>query len=509
MASTYRRGESKRWTVCWQEPDGRRPTRAFPRRDQATAFEARCGLYESAWRAGLHVADADHPLASASSRRGAAGATIAELVADFEAHLRSRGNCRTYVQSQASAARRLLAAAGVAGLAELRAGRVGRRSLAEAIQVAAHDWLAAGRAPRTVNAAVKAARQFGTWLADHRGLAASPCRGLRTYAEQVDVRRVRRVFAEDELLRLIAAAEAGSMLGASRDTRPNERPRGRPRGDPGVSGPDRAMLYRVIAWTGVRRRAGLALAAEDFELSMAAGRTPTVTVRAATAKNKREKVQPLPPAAVPMLRAWLRGRAGPLFGGASAHSRPHLWLQRDLASARAAWLASLPEAERPAAAASDFLRYKDSRGRVADFHAIRHTSITLVAASAGMRAAQEFAGHSSITLTARYVHPDENPAAVTSAVPPLLPAAASPAIPVAPQAARGLETTGQSGDEPASNKNAAAEAAALEKLVETKAKALLGELIAATGLEPVLLSELDFESSASAIPPGRRRGRSR
>ena len=81
--------------------------------------------------------------------------------------------------------------------------------------------------------------------------------------------------------------------------------------------------------------------------------------------------------------------------------------RRDLEIARTAWLA---EATSPAELAererSDFLRYRDRNGRVADFHALRHTFITeLVRAGVAPKDAKELARHSTITLTMdRYAH---------------------------------------------------------------------------------------------------------
>ena len=55
---------------------------------------------------------------------------------------------------------------------------------------------------------------------------------------------------------------------------------------------------------------------------------------------------------------------------------------------------------------SDFLTYRDSAGRVADFHSLRHRFITeLVKAGVHPKDAKELARHSTITLTMdRYAH---------------------------------------------------------------------------------------------------------
>ncbi len=65
-----------------------------------------------------------------------------------------------------------------------------------------------------------------------------------------------------------------------------------------------------------------------------------------------------------------------------------------------------PETEQVHRRESDFLTYRDRNGRVADFHALRHTFITnLIAAGVHPRPAQTLARHSTITLTLdRYSH---------------------------------------------------------------------------------------------------------
>ncbi len=82
-------------------------------------------------------------------------------------------------------------------------------------------------------------------------------------------------------------------------------------------------------------------------------------------------------------------------------------LKRDLAHARAAWIAkATTPADRESRERSFFLTQKDDAGRVADFHALRHTFITrLVKAGVNPKEAQTLARHSTITLTMdRYAH---------------------------------------------------------------------------------------------------------
>ena len=82
-------------------------------------------------------------------------------------------------------------------------------------------------------------------------------------------------------------------------------------------------------------------------------------------------------------------------------------LRTDLIKARNKWIAAaINQEERLQREESDFLRHEDSRGKVLDFHAIRHTYISgIVAGNASVKVAQELARHSTARLTVdRYSH---------------------------------------------------------------------------------------------------------
>ncbi len=74
-------------------------------------------------------------------------------------------------------------------------------------------------------------------------------------------------------------------------------------------------------------------------------------------------------------------------------------MAEDLTAARRKWLANA-NGDRLQYEKSDFLRYRDSQHRYADFHSNRHTFITnLSLAGVSPRDAQELARHSDIRLT--------------------------------------------------------------------------------------------------------------
>jgi integrase len=97
-----------------------------------------------------------------------------------------------------------------------------------------------------------------------------------------------------------------------------------------------------------------------------AAQHPSTTVRAAYAKNKRDDTLPLK--------------------AETANARSSRMLQLDLAAA------GIP--------------YRDSAGRVVDFHALRHTFVTaLISAGIHPKTTQMLARHGDIRLTLdRYVH---------------------------------------------------------------------------------------------------------
>src|SRR5262249_4616187 len=72
------------------------------------------------------------------------------------------------------------------------------------------------------------------------------------------------------------------------------------------------------------------------------------------------------------------------------------------------WISDTKDAaERERREQSDFLAYRDSEGRHGDFHALRHTYVSLIVRSgASAKVAQELARHSTVQLTlGRYAHP--------------------------------------------------------------------------------------------------------
>lgn len=308
---------------------------------------------------------------------------IAEHLQDFEQFLRSKGNSEKHVAQVVKRATDVMTDCGFVLLADLRPA---------AVQNNLHDRRKAGRSPQTCNFYLQAAQQFVRWLVQDRRLLDNPLRGLTPMNVRVDRRHDRRDVGPDEFDRLLRAADEGKPV-------------------EGVAGPDRRMVYLMAAATGLRRGELSSLTLRSLDLD---GEFPSVTVLAAYSKNGRDDTLPLHPVIVEELRRWLATKklapSQPLFplktaGGALRDTAK--MMQRDLEAARQAWINETDDPdERETRAKSDFLKYKNSAGLFADFHANRHTFISnLAKADVHPKMAQTLARHSTINLTMNtYTH---------------------------------------------------------------------------------------------------------
>jgi len=199
-----------------------------------------------------------------------------------------------------------------------------------------------------------------------------------------------------------------------------------------VTGPDRAMLYILAAWTGYRRQELASLTVKSFDLES----TPAIVrVAAGYSKRRRNDVVPLHPAVASRLKTWIESknldRDELLFNlraSAGGLRRTAKMMRIDLERARKAWIEEVEEpALRKNREASDFLKYQNEAGMYADFHSNRHTFITnLALAGVHPKMAQSIARHSDVNLTMGiYSHVDvvQQSAAINSL----------PAPPVSPQ----------------------------------------------------------------------------
>jgi integrase len=244
--------------------------------------------------------------------------------------------------------------------------RVIPRATVEALQ----DRLCQGKSVTTTNQYLTHLKSFCLWMVKDGRAGGSPVAHLEGGNDKLDRRHDRRELLADELRRLLALTRA-----SARTFR-------------GLGGRDRFHLYATACATGFRAAALASLAPESFDLT---GDTPTVTLPARKNKSRKLRVQPLPADVAELLRDYFEGKpAGqPVWPGA--------WYRDGLA-------AEMLRGDLTAAGIPYIVEGPDGP-LFADFHALRHTYLTLLGkGGVDLRTAQELAGHSSPTITARYAH---------------------------------------------------------------------------------------------------------
>ncbi len=386
MATIYKRGGNKnrdgRWYITYSVRPGLRrtvkgcrdkvATEALAKKLETEAWERESGLIDA--RADQYARAEAKPLVTRDAEGNVTGGHLAE----FHASLTAKGTSAKQAALVRTRAATVLELADANRISEI---------LPSAVQAAlAHLRDVEGKSLQTCNHYLRAVKQFSRWLRRDGRCRDDALAHLAGYNVKLDRRHDRRSLSDDGLARLIEAAQGGKRVG-------------------GLDGPTRAMLYRLAVETGLRASELGSLSRESFDLRDPAG--ATVTVEAGYSKHRRQDVLPLRRDMAELLASFLADRlAGqPIF---PMPDKPVKMIQHDLAAARTVWLGEdgISERERKRRADSSFLTYRDAAGRVADFHALRHTFITRLAQSGiAPSVAKSLARHSTIALTIdRYTH---------------------------------------------------------------------------------------------------------
>ena len=398
MATIYKRTQDRGkrrapWYIGYTDHNGQRRTaKGFTDKAETERLAARLEDEARMIREGLKV-----PVSQSDLR-----APLEHHLDAFKEHLQNRDVSQKQVYEVTTKIRRVFDACGFTRVADIKAHDV---------ETCLGTLRAEGMSKQTSNHYLRAVKQFCRWLKRTRRSDDNPVADIPMLNVQTDRRHDRRPLLPEEFVLLLEAAEAGPPIAT-------------------IRGADRAMMYVLSAWTGYRKGEIGSLTQRSFDLS---ADPPTITVQAVYSKRKRTDTQELHPDVVTYLSKWLEETAPAptdlLFpvsakvpGG--VERRTSKMMRRDLAAARQTWLANAEtDDERAVREQSDFLRYKDSQGRFADFHANRHTFITnLGRVGVPPKTAQTLARHSDIRLTMNvYSHTDleEKSAAVRRLPSPL------------------------------------------------------------------------------------------
>jgi len=284
---------------------------------------------------------------------------LSEHLADFHASLLHKGDSNDHADLVTGRARRTCEGYKFKQFADFNPSKV-QRFLSEMRDNGE------GISAQTSNFYLQAIKQFARWMVRDGRASESPLDHLAGVNVKLDRRHDRRNLIASELSHLLKTTAAGPV---------HHR----------LNGRARAMLYRAAMETGLRRNElrSLTPACIDFDAAM-----PVIAVDPANVKNRKPTVQAIRRELAEELLRWIEdakiGPESPLWGNLTENTA--MMLQKDLKAAD--------------------IDYVDDAGRYADFHALRHSFVSLIAqGGVHPKLAQKLARHSDINLTmSRYSH---------------------------------------------------------------------------------------------------------
>jgi integrase len=223
-----------------------------------------------------------------------------------------------------------------------------------------------GISNQTSNFYLQAIKQFCRWMVRDGRVSESPVDHLTGLNVKLDRRHDRRNLSAKELSAILEV----TMNGPIRHK---------------LDGRSRAMLYRAAMETGLRRKELKSLRPCDIDFEST---PPSIVVHPTNTKNRRPTVQTIRRELADELVAWIQeaeiGPETPLWVNLTQNTA--MMLRKDLK------VAGIP--------------YVDEAGLYADFHALRHSYISLITqGGVHPKLAQRLARHSDINLTMnRYSH---------------------------------------------------------------------------------------------------------
>ncbi len=339
--------QSAKWYVKYRDADGIiRCVPAFTDKLASQQLEAKLVKEAELAKAGL-----------VDRYKGHRSRPLTEHLADFRQALLDKGDTQDHARLTHNRVKAILSGCKFLSVCEVQPSRI-QRYLAERRQC--------GLSIRSCNYYLTAVKSFFNWMVDDKRMGENPVAHLKGQNANADIRRARRSLEPDEIRRLLEATAAGPERF-------------------GMSGYERSLLYRFAAETGLRANEVRKLTVGDFDFDGL-----TVTVKAGYSKRRREDTQPLRQDTAALLKEFLKGK----MPGAKALGGSYKQLTKRTSDVLRADLADAG------------IPYIDEAGRYADFHSLRHTTGSLLAASGvHPKVAQSIMRHSDINLTmSRYSH---------------------------------------------------------------------------------------------------------
>jgi integrase len=361
------------YSIRYRDENGLRKWRSSGTRDKDAAKQIANQLETRAAqiRLGL-ISPADERLALAARR------PLEDHLVEYVEFLSHKGDTAKHVRLTEQRIREILKKGEIRSTTGLLESAV--RAAVERIRTAPKQSGKPALALGALNGYIRAISGFASWLYKDRRTPDRSLSGLGIFNAATDRRHVRRSLSTDEV----------HVLRDFTKTRPAHAHH--------ASGEDRAMCYWVAVNTGYRASELKSVTTEQFVLD---SHFPSLGVDAVHSKRRTAESQPLSQEILPLLRKWLATKPA---GGRVFSSLPNdmaRMMRSDLKAAREAWLESAgSQQERAEREASDFLKYRDAQGRIADFHSLRMTYVTrLQEQGVDIKTLQILARHSTPVLT--------------------------------------------------------------------------------------------------------------
>ena len=394
------RGETKAYIAKFRDAAGfwiERPTGCTDE-TAARAVLAQLERRTELVRAGVLTPEED-----AASKHGAE--SVDTNLDAWRDHLRLKGSTEHWYTQARRRVARVTGDRGVKRLRDFTAATVER-------------WLAdqadAGMSAGTRNGYRQACVTFVNWCVRAGRLTHNPLLVVAVADQRADTRRQRRALTEEELARLLDAAQRRPLADAMTVRRGEDKGKPLAKLSPETRdellrlGRERALVYKTLVLTGLRKGELASITVGQVDLG---GRVPHLLLYARDEKNRRGSEIPLRTDLATDIRSWLDDRLErvrqaardadepipatlptdePLFDVPDGLIRI---FDRDLV------FAGLARVEKRGG--KEVVIKTDDRGRTIDVHALRHTFGThLSKAGVPLRTAQAAMRHSDPSLTA-------------------------------------------------------------------------------------------------------------
>jgi integrase len=314
---------------------------------------------------------------------------------DYKCHLSTKGTTERHIEDRETQLKRVFAECDFRRLCDLN-----RESFEHWINQQSKGNTAKGQKGKTMGAARRnvyhaALVAFCNWAVEAKRLTVNPFAGMHKANERADKRHERRALTEEELAKLIDAAQRRPLANALKGWRGGKMEE-TTREEFIRLGREHALIYKTLALTGLRRGELTAVTVGAVHL---VGPHAHIALAAKDEKARRGALLPLRADLVADLGTWLAGRLSALRAACSRAGEPipvrlpmntplfdvpvrlvrHLDLDLDFAE----------------------IKKQDDRGRIVDVHSFRYTFGThLCKAGVPLRTAQAAMRHSDPKLTA-------------------------------------------------------------------------------------------------------------